>query len=157
MSAEPFRIERRYGPLMKTLVFAALTMFVVCDLVAIWIAWRDGLTGWLIGSIVFGVLFVFAWVMFFHRYVVRGVRGFYLTVENGRLVHGELEGRLLHDVGLDDIASIHYDHGNEMSTRVECHGGRSFTMNTLEIHPEEFDAFEGVLRAVAPTVRIERA
>lgn len=156
-SEAPFRIERRYGVVMKSLVFAALTMFVVCDGVAIWISWRDGLTGWLVGSILFGVLFVFAWVMFLHRYVIRGVNGHYVELRDHRLVLGEVDGRIVQDVDLDEITRIHYDHGNEMSTRVECRERRAFTLNTVEIEPEEFDALAEALARKAPSIVIERA
>lgn len=157
MSAPAFRIERRYGPVLKGIVFVILTAFVVADGIGVVVAWRDGLTGWLIASLLFALVLGSAWVMFVHRYLVRGVGGHYLAVDAERLVLGEVGGRVVHEAKLADIARVHYDHGNEMSTRVECLDGRTFTLNTIEIEREEFDALARLLETAAPTVRIERA
>lgn len=63
----------------------------------------------------------------------------------------------MHAVALADIRHVAYDHGNTMATRVALRDGSAVRLNTLEIHPEEFEELAAVLAVQAPAIKVERA
>jgi len=157
VSTPAFTIQRRYGVFVKGLVLVILTGFALGSGIVTVAVWRAGLLGWGILMTLLTLGLLFALVMFTHRYLVRGVAGHYLTVGPERLTLGELEGRIVHDVALADIRQVAYDHGNMMATRVALRDGSAVRLNTLEIHPEEFEELAAVLAVQAPAIKVERA
>ena len=153
--APDLQIERRLDWYIKLPVLVVLLAFTgVMILCAIW-AWKSDSILWgLITTTLAGLLLV-ALVAYVVRYVIRGVRGHYLRIQQGALQMGEFGGRIVADIPVARIRRVVFNEAQGMNTRVETDDARTI-LNRLDLTEEEFDAVAAQLVADNPGIVIER-